>query len=139
MREIEFRGKEQDCGSFHYVDWCYGSLVYSPSENQYYIVEHCDEECSFPVDKESIGQYTGLKDKNGRKIFEGDIIIGDIPELLNSTNLIGIVEYQESAFIVKIPNRKSWQIQKVGFCSFINYRVIGNIYDNPELLENQSE
>lgn len=130
IREIIFRGKDVDNG-----EWVYGSLLYAGSEDQYYIVENDGEELSYPVSKETIGQYTGLKDKNGTKIFEGDILIGDIPELLGSQNLIGVVEYEESAFIIRIPNRKSWQIQKVGFCSFINYRVIGNIFDTPELIE----
>lgn len=90
-------------------------------------------------DRFELMQYTGLKDKNDKEIYEGDIIIGDIPELISSQNLIGIVEYEGSAFIIEFPNRASWQIQKVGFCSFINYKVIGNMYDNPELLEEQTD
>lgn len=136
MREIEFRIK--DCkGKWHYgypVFFDDGSFDFFVNEklNELLPYEECSVECAF---NNTLGQYTGLCDKNGTKIFEGDILIGDIPELLGSQNLIGIVEYEESAFIIRIPNRKSWQIQKVGFCSFTNYKVIGNIHDDPELLE----
>ena len=123
MREIEFRAKNtKDVWVSGYLER--EDLIYDQNYD-----------CSILIQINTLGQYTGLKDKNGTKIFEGDVLIGDIPELLGSQNLIGVVEYQESAFIVKFPNRESWQIQKVGFCSFINYRVIGNIYDNPELIK----
>lgn len=143
MRKILFRGREINTGK-----WAYGNYYYE-AKNQntpYYITWNGKDALgdfgdryhpvnNVIVEPETIGQYTGLKDKNGTKIFEGDIVIGDIPELLGNQNLIGVVEYEESAFIIRIPNRKSWQIQKVGFCSFINYKVIGNIFDNPRLLE----
>ena len=149
MRNIEFRGKDIDTG-----EWKYGfysqfhnrPLVNEPNIHQ--IFELLEENSSpiilgntsigglwFTIDENTLGQFTGLKDKNGTKIYEGDVLIGDIPELVSSQNLIGIVEYEESAFIIRFPNRKSWQIQKVGFCSFMNYRVIGNVYDNPELIK----
>lgn len=125
VREIEFRGKSNN-------KWIY-SKGYKQSKET--IALFNDDWEWRAIEPNTLGQYTGLKDKNGTKIFEGDVLIGDIPELIESQNLIGVVEYEESAFIVKFPNRKSWQIQKVGFCSFINYRVIGNLYDNSELIK----
>lgn len=128
MREIEFRGKELNPDSFHYVDWCYGSLVYSPSEDQYYIVEHCDEELSFPVSKITIGQYTGQKDKNGTKIFGDDIVIicGDVED-------IAVINWDNDCAMFTI-------LQDDVIYNFDQYygrelEVIGNIHDNPELLE----
>lgn len=141
MRTFKFRGKRIDNG-----EWIYGSLVVEtyPDFCNYFIRTKDEEDWTsrykdVPVDKNTLGQFTGLYDKNNKEIYEGDIIIGDIPELVSSQNLIGIVEYEGSAFIIEFPNRASWQIQKVGFCSFINYKVIGNIYDNPELLEEQTD
>ena len=141
MRTFKFRGKRIDNG-----EWIYGSLVVEayPDFCNYFIRTKDEEDWTsrykdVPVDKNTLGQFTGLYDKNNKEIYEGDIIIGDIPELVSSQNLIGIVEYEGSAFIIEFPNRASWQIQKVGFCSFINYKVIGNMYDNPELLEEQTD
>lgn len=141
MRTFKFRGKRIDNG-----EWIYGSLVIEayPDFCNYFIRTKDEEDWTSRykdvlVDKNTLGQFTGLYDKNNKEIYEGDIIIGDIPELISSQNLIGIVEYEGSAFIIEFPNRASWQIQKVGFCSFINYKVIGNMYDNPELLEEQTD
>lgn len=129
MREILFRGRLLDENNFHYVDWCYGSLVYSPSEDLYYIVEHCDEECQFPVDRETIGQYTGFEDKNGTKIFEGDIVKCKV-----DADLIVLVEWSEvmAAFVIRQPKEA---IRYCDLCFARNIEVIGNIHDNPELLE----
>lgn len=130
MRDIEFRAYIKDKNKIFNVktiDFAYKFITFEEDNNP--------KDTMRMIDQVELMQYTGLKDKNGTKIYEGDVLIGDIPELVSSQNLIGIVEYEESAFIIRFPNRKSWQIQKVGFCSFINYRVIGNIYDNPELIK----
>ena len=66
MREILFRGKTVCDG-----DWIYGGITWNPSKNEVFIHTKWDEGKVIP---ETVGQYTGLCDKNGTRIFEGDIV-----------------------------------------------------------------
>ena len=127
MREIEFRGKLNDTNHYHYVGWCYGSLVYSSSEDQYYIIEHCGDELSYPVDKETIGQFTGVCDKNGTKIFEGDILEFCFDYIGNQKAII-IYNNNYTSFMLK-------PLANFCFTTMSDGVVVGNIHDNPELLE----
>jgi uncharacterized phage protein (TIGR01671 family) len=144
MRQIRFRGKRSLTG-----EWIYGDLV--RREGHFYIIRF-DQESPFPLDlkgyeveEDSIGQLTCLTDRNGTEIYEGDILksricsgdaLGD--EKFAEIN-IHYVKYERAmaAFvIVSISNngiRKGeigtlWQPKE-------NIEVIGNIYDNPDLLK----
>ena len=113
MKEILFRGKRVDND-----EWVYGFLV--KMWGQYHIIDQNDENSAYMIKPETVGQYTGLCDKNGKKIFEGDIV-----ESPNGTQ--GFIEWQnaECAFLVNIGD--DWQT--MDDCP---YEVIGNIYDNKE-------
>ena len=137
MREILFRGKRTDNG-----EWVYGYYTkarYYLNEKEMHVIFAPDGEafprCEFSdyeeVDPETVCQFTGLYDKNGRKIFEGDIIKCKVHEMNGYRVRRGVVEYHGVGFIMNLdPN--SWYDQKnISF----DCEVIGNIYDNPELLE----
>lgn len=113
MREILFRGKREDNGEFIISD----SIMQIERQNPRLWAKF---DCWVKVIQETVGQFTGLCDKNGKKIFEGDIV-----ESPNGTQ--GFIEWQnaECAFLVNIGN--DWQT--MDDCP---YEVIGNIYDNKE-------
>ena len=107
MREILFRGKQRDNG-----EWFYGDLIH---------LNHCvsirSKDCARSVVPETVGQFTGLLDKNGNKIFEGDIVKheGKIYEM----------KYLEK-YARFAPTNKSTVFM---VCAFNHLEVIGNIYD----------
>lgn len=127
MREILFRGKRSDSG-----EWIYGDLL-QPTD-----VVDCTEISQnigvgtrYEVIPETVGQYTGLTDKNGVKIFEGDIVIG-------KKGYAGSPYYPiwEQRFAVKY---EYGCYRELCDTSYYEFEVIGNIHDNPELLEVQHE
>ena len=127
MREILFRGKDLKTGK-----WLYGSFVNTP--NHTYISTNGE---AFPakVEPKTVGQYTGLTDKNGTKIFEGDVVRiseDDYDGLHYSGNE---VYYSDGAFCVEYETPE-YDVTSIGFLvrEGVEVEVIGNIYDNPELI-----
>ena len=129
-RVIEFRGKDIDTGK-----WIYGRLladdVIVPSGQEFGVcANHIEDDLiAHIVDPETIGQYTGLRDKNNVKIFEGDIV--------------RIIEEDENV-VVKWDERGAafktvWSRVDEGASFYENLwhddvEVIGNIHDNPEIV-----
>ena len=129
MREILFRAKRKDNG-----EWVYGDLLqnidcYKIREREKDITRIAK---SYEVIPETVGQYTGLKDINGKKIFEGDIVTG----LFNYTDIIGHIVYgSDATFFIE---RKG--LYGIGLNNAEDWlEVIGNIHDNKELLREQGK
>lgn len=121
MREILFRGKHMHvCPENKHLD---GTWVEGYLEDENHIN---DGKCEFLIDPETICQYTGLIDKNGKKIWEGDIV--------QDKNCTYKVVWGEgnggwTAEYESVP------LYSIGCATSKKYKVVGNVYDNPELLE----
>lgn len=138
MRTIKFRGRDAVGGK----GWVYGDLVHNKKVTRTGL-EPRVMVGGYEVDEESIGQYVGLKDKNGKEIYEGDILRSP------SGNIVA-VEFGYKEHIVKHGRPYitdsfacyGWIARNVknGITDFFDNEfaageVVGNIYDNPELIK----
>lgn len=153
MRDILFRGKRIDNG-----EWVEGYYVYhikrticafndnvEPEDEQHVIIQDGFSDWNMPrdtvhydINPDTLCQYTGLKDKNGKKIWENDIV-KPYDTVTNEDYIIGW-DKEMGAFVFCDINTKDSMYVLVGHYieSIQPVEVIGNIFDNPELLEVQN-
>lgn len=118
MSEILFRGKTVCNG-----DWVYGGITWNPSRKKVFIHTKWDE-CE--VIPETVGQYTGITDKNNNKIFENDILEGDLEDNLDpGAKWRSIVVWGTFGWMCK-----GRQCIPMDEFDILEGEVIGNIFDN---------
>lgn len=137
MREIKFRGKSD-------TDWVYGHLLkvddWNQAEHEHFdyfiqtdVMEQEEYNMYYITDNNTIGQYTGLHDKNGKEVYEGDIV-----RILGGEYEQGFYEWDETVQIKDLIYDGFNLMMTISQIGNQAIEVIGNIYDNPELLERSS-
>ena len=121
IREVIFRGKRADNG-----EWIEGSLLgidWCDKPSTYSIAPNTPVSVFYSVIPETVGQYTGLTDKNGVRIFEGDIVDYISSDVIGNPKTGTIIVEDMTDYDTMIYLNHSDELQ-----------IIGNIHDNPELL-----
>ena len=143
MRIIKFRGRSLDGKEWYHGDLEYNRVdniarIHTYDKDGYYIRQYY-------VNPDTVGQFTGLQDKNGKDIYEGDIMYSEFSDGSGGYSLIGWNEREASFGMMDAYSYQSKQ-EGYDFPEFKNYvliahlqkalicEVVGNIYDNPELL-----
>jgi uncharacterized phage protein (TIGR01671 family) len=149
MKDILFRGQTRRHGEKVYMNgkkvpsnWVYGGVCQGKGDFSI-IYGSMDIELEQPTEKrvvytDTLGQYTGLVDKNGTKIFEGDIVIGNIRSQWSKRLIKCEIAYGRSGFEAREHLNgldSDYYTHAVLFSKDVE--VIGNIYDNPELLKRE--
>ena len=132
MREILFRGKRTINGDWVYGDFVHGNERKSLRDSIFVYDSETQSFSDYEINPSTLGQYTGLTDKNGKSIFEGDIA----KVLQGKDKDIAYVGFENGAFMLytktgNIYERTLWSY----WYNDWDVEVIGNITDNPELLE----
>ena len=148
MREILFRAKRIDNG-----EWVSGYYVYDYAHNAHFIFKNqlvcpnCINDrridysvCDYEIDPDTLCQYTGLKDKNGNRIWENDIVV--CKQYIDGNFIdyhieFGFVEMKHGAYGLHRDRPDAYYRPFKDWLEDYEYEVLGNIFDNPELLKGE--
>lgn len=127
MRTIKFRGKSKLDGR-----WIFGDLFRTDLDGDM-AIQYYDEEDGWmneDVYENTIGQFTGAFDCEGREIYEGDILSACYGHAPNIIEVTGVVEFVHSGFALRFGEDAGVWLDQL-----IHAEIVGNIHDNPELLK----
>lgn len=139
MREIKFRGKLLS------GEWVYGLLAYTESkkidagDTGYFISNDAGMPFAYQVDPKTVGQFTGRTGKDGKEVWEDDIIKFGHHHVSDgkTRTIISVVKFAFSQFCVEIdPGKDSFHLE---LCEAYPIEIIGNIHDNEDLKEEKNE
>lgn len=128
MREILFRGKEIGINR-----WVHGSLDIHKSGVVVIMSEEIVTSIYARVDPDTVGQYTGLTDKNGKKIFEDDLVRVEVAKI----DFVAVCKFYSGSFGLVWHYMGAERYSAFTGMCHAEYEVIGNVYDNPELTEDE--
>lgn len=130
MRTIKFRGKNIETGEWVYGFYTQGGYIREDGTTKVRHIIHSD--ILYDVEENTIGQYTGLQDKNGVEIYEGDILAKR-----NERDKYVIVWNEYYSQFQGMWRKNPLTAVNIYSMISLGYKVIGNIYDNPELLKGE--
>ena len=132
MKEVEFRGQND-----YTKKWIYGYFVNHDNYPQIWVLDK-QGKGSFPqpIDFETLGEFTGLKDKSGKECYNKDIVEFTVPGIDTHLEILtGIIEWEKNiaSFYIKVitketEQKKQWRMDR-------EFEIIGNIHENKNLLE----
>ena len=133
MRDIKFRGKRMKDGK-----WIYGAYI-PPDCTYWEYPSIADNNHRFEIEPETLGQYTGYKDVDGNEIYEGDVLeVSFFDAESEDRHFRGIVNLcGMGMWEIMEPDASSHLLGSVMGRDFFKAKIIGNIYDNPKLLEEE--
>ena len=127
---IIFRGKRIDNGEWVEGSYCHAEKL-DRSGDEHFIIEYSANGSSHRVDPDTVGQYTGLKDKNGKRIFEGDILGSRYDYLYPDNVAVEVVKWFCNGWAIQEGDRPPTMLEEDEIMPYSE--VIGNVYDNKEL------
>lgn len=135
MREILFKAKRID--NCEWIEGCYEKR-YDLLDNEVHLIFHADSYKVWEyaeIDPETLCQFTGLCDKNGNKIWENDILMAHLDEFYPEDTTYETVEWGVAGFVTHEANSIDRQYLDEFDAKY--FEVVGNIFDNKELLQDE--
>lgn len=150
MRAIKFKGKRVDYDEWvegdliHGVGWKQGKIYILPLVKNLASIKNCNPLDGCEVIPETVGQFTGLTDKNRKELYSSDIFKDEMGVIYRCYNVIGGFAHSLPQFPSTLKEETAWPLQPLADEQTVswfesNCEVIGNIHENPEILNKDND